>query len=65
MKKLVENEETYIAKFKKFHSLGFDLWGDNISNENATLIPFNLLEMLMDYIQTDICKGSSSVLSYS
>jgi other hect domain ubiquitin protein ligase E3 len=45
--------------------LGYDLWGDNIANEGATLIPFQLLYQLMEYIQSEICKGSSSVLSYS
>jgi len=32
--------------------MGYDLWGDNITNENATLIPFNFLYLLMDYVQT-------------
>ena len=62
---MVAEEETYIGKFKKLLNLGYDLWGDNTSNENAILIPFNYLYMLMDYVQTEICKGSSSVLSYS
>ena len=65
MKKLVEDCESYIGKFKKLLNLGYDLWGDNITNENATLIPFSHLYLLMDYVQTEICKGSSSVLSYS
>ena len=65
LKKLVEDENIFVGKFRKLLNLGYDLWGDNIANENATLIPFNHLYMLMDYIQTEICKGSSSVLSYS
>lgn len=52
LKKMVSEEETYIGKFKKLLNLGYDLWGDNISNENATLIPFSHLYLLMDYIQT-------------
>ena len=49
---MVSEEETYIGKFKKLLNFGYDLWGDNISNENATLIPFSHLYLLMDYIQT-------------
>lgn len=32
--------------------MGYDLWADNISNENATMIPFSYLYQLMDYVQT-------------
>jgi hypothetical protein len=48
----VEGEETYISRFRKCLSLGYDLWGDNIANEAATLIPAPLLLQLMDYIQS-------------
>ena len=48
----MSDEETYIGKFKKLLNLGYDLYGDNISNENSTLIPFDFLYMLMDYVQT-------------
>lgn len=44
---------------------GYDLWGDAVASDNTTLLPLPALDMLMDYIQTEICKGSSSVLSYS
>lgn len=45
--------------------LGFDLWGDNVASESPSLLPFENLFELMNYIQNEICKGSSSVLSYS
>ena len=44
---------------------GFDLWGDNTVSESPSLLRFEILFDLMNYIQNDICKGSSSVLSYS
>ena len=61
----MDDEVTYIAKFKKLLTVGFDLWGDNVASPDATLIPFSQLHQLMEYIQTDICKDSSAVLSYS
>lgn len=45
--------------------LGYDLWGDNISSEQPSLLKFEYLSELMQYIQDEICKGSSSVLSYN
>ena len=57
--------ETCVDKFKSLLRKGYDLWGDHIYNENPNLLSFELLFQLMNYIQNDLCKGSSSVLSYS
>ena len=64
LQKLAEGE-TYVDRFKSLMKKGYDLWGDHIYDENPSLLSFELLFQLMNYIQNDLCKGSSSVLSYS
>lgn len=34
---------TYLDKFKELVKLGFDLWGDNISNESPKLLELEYL----------------------
>lgn len=56
---------TNLERFKFLEKEGYDLWGVRVSNPNATLLPFDLLLLLMRYVQTEICKETSSVLSYN
>lgn len=59
------DEPSYLGKFKLLNKLGYDLWGDHVCCESPELLKFQSLVELMEYIQNEICKGSSSVLSYS
>lgn len=40
------------------------MWGVKTSDPSATLLPYETLVLLMHYVQTEICKESSTVLSY-
>lgn len=46
-----EQFNTYLSKFKELTKLGYDLWGDNIANEAPTLLSFEYLSELMQYVQ--------------
>lgn len=56
---------SFLDKFKLLESKGYDLWGVQVSSPKATLLPYNLLVMLMKYVQSEICKETISVLSYN
>ena len=59
------NTSTYLEKFKLLEKKGIDLWGVKVIDSQASLLPYELLTQLMRYVQTDICKETSSVLSYN
>lgn len=63
--KKVGPETSSLEKFRFLEKEGYDLWGVQVSHPEATLLPYELLLLLMRYVQTEICKETSSVLSYN
>lgn len=48
----LEGTPTNLEKFKFLEANGFDLWGVHVSDASATLLPYDLLILLMQYVQT-------------
>ena len=56
---------TNLERFKYLEKKGIDLWGVKVYEPSANLLTYELLVLLMRYVQTEICKETSSVLSYN
>jgi len=50
--KKLEPETSSLEKFRFLEREGYDLWGVQVNHPDATLLPYELLLLLMRYVQT-------------
>lgn len=50
--KKFDSDASFLEKFRFLEKEGYDLWGVHVSHPDATLLPYDLLLLLMRYVQT-------------